>query len=1671
MLNFDFDVKTTPKKYKLNFDITTKEKPSIFSQPQLALAEELPSFITPKEKVIPEIRAMRPGERRFLRPLTKEEKAQAVVDLIFREKGKQIPRGLRLLRAIESPEAQAITQTAIAPEYTLLQGLRGAIDKTGGYELIDRIKRGVLESENTKRFYEYIPGAETLPKWAKITADIGEDIVALGAMGLGRAALRKELLTRNISRKIESAAEQFANENMGKFLPAGYKAETAVRTSLKSEFKNRLLQRVTAPEIEGAPLATIGEFSGGIKPSILQGYAKRQSFLKLVGDELKVMGERGEAKLVRKLGVGDTVKLKSGSFEFGKISAEVLGIKGNEAILDVAGKQIPIALSKLELAEEKPAKVSAFKQPLTQDGFIVNLISQGKKVPQDLLQRVGDMINEQRGQLGQSIFDPDSGNIEEMVNLAANGKLKLNHDPDIFSQEAHEEFYPPKEYAKVKDYTLLQKGGGISPQDKLGKALSPGDPVKVGDNFGVVQDIFDEGTAQIKTIVGTKEIPMWELNKVKLASLNKKEQGLIESIKGGELIKAPEEKSLMKLGDFSVTQEDLADAVDQFTSKAVGFSQRAGKTLGFDRLLRTQQEKKLWEDMTPEERKAEFKQRVITDFQEAAKEIGDKPIDYILNRALDPLDPMAGVYKILLKKAGATITDKGIKLSPALTAQKTKELKTKPISPDLRGIADQATRMSKGTFITMARGESGWEQDIKNAGFTLENFYSQAVGEKPAITEKPSFIKPRVAKPIKETFPPPEILGKLTVSERQIATKRILEGKTIKKTAKELGETPEDIIKAEQWIAESIPQIKAALAEARAKSEAELAEEFEKEMQAETDQTKKALKGYLAGKLKPELATQGEYSDIKNLRWIFAKEGEIGFTPDELTGELQGMGFNVEGDEGVRELIKSYFSEEIWEKAERAVIGIKKKAEAKLREAINKPPSERKKIADEMRLEKLGIIAEQLTKLAEVAPRLITVKQIGYIYALKDRNMLTEQQFARLKKIFTRKRSLKVTTPTGRLKKTPVTKEEAKEFIRGIEGIVKGREGKPPKIPIGTEILPAEFYQKKIGKPGIEQYLFEPHYMFKRLGIWEEIGKPIYDAQDTYEKNIQEKIYLLNQWLKIAGKGKDISKRIWEYADGTISAEELTKTTDGQKDIAERWRNLAEEYARKLNIPVGERRPNYISHIIEDLFRNYLKDTKYPFPEDLAIAMQSRFFKSKEIFDPFLQKRLGFPIVKKDFWLSALSYIRSAERKLAFDDVLGRVNAYLNKKLIPAETVKYIKDVIDYQVLGRPTPTDRVLFTTLKNISDILGTKEIALPDDISQALGIKTIRAPVYSPSGRPGTKAVGALRELSYASLIASNIRTGIVNLTQTVGTLAKLKGPPWQTFFDMGYGHLKSLQYIFSPEGWQSMRKAGVMDVDINTFLEGTKPQWQITGNCIKDLLYWNMKFSEFQNRVSSAFAGARNKIRRGDTQSLIKLNPDLGRDAVLLDKQLSDLVNFRYGGLFRPTFSLDPIGQLIYHLNSFNFKQIQLLHQLFNEMDLGKFGKNWQRDFKRNKIEFLRSLATDDRGAFLRFWLYASLLGASLGIAIGKSGILDYAPSETPLFKLFVHLITLNLKELKTDFTNLIPGRGAVRRINIIRKKGIPAGLLMSGKEASKKGEDFVLRSYQKRQESRKYRLKF
>ena len=121
-----------------------------------------------------------------------------------------------------------------------------------------------------------------------------------------------------------------------------------------------------------------------------------------------------------------------------------------------------------------------------------------------------------------------------------------------------------------------------------------------------------------------------------------------------------------------MSSEEITDKIlERFEKEETVLSKSGQRVMdSFRKLLRRQMGLK--EDYTKLSRKekiAEARKRIWDDFKIARKEIKrQNPVDYLLDRALDPLDPMNVVYRLILKTLGAEIDEKQntIRLSPKL---------------------------------------------------------------------------------------------------------------------------------------------------------------------------------------------------------------------------------------------------------------------------------------------------------------------------------------------------------------------------------------------------------------------------------------------------------------------------------------------------------------------------------------------------------------------------------------------------------------------------------------------------------------------------------------------------------------------------------------------------------------------------------------------------------------------------------------------------------------------------------------------------------------------------------------------------------------------------------------------------------------------------------------------
>lgn len=121
-------------------------------------------------------------------------------------------------------------------------------------------------------------------------------------------------------------------------------------------------------------------------------------------------------------------------------------------------------------------------------------------------------------------------------------------------------------------------------------------------------------------------------------------------------------------GKVYLSDQEIDFIMSCYAVQGAGYDFKRDKTVGFHNIHRKTMGMKLWEEMSILERKQEYFVQLRKDLEIATKQLeGKNRVDYLLDRALDPLDPMANFYKIVLVKLGATITDDGaIRLSKEL---------------------------------------------------------------------------------------------------------------------------------------------------------------------------------------------------------------------------------------------------------------------------------------------------------------------------------------------------------------------------------------------------------------------------------------------------------------------------------------------------------------------------------------------------------------------------------------------------------------------------------------------------------------------------------------------------------------------------------------------------------------------------------------------------------------------------------------------------------------------------------------------------------------------------------------------------------------------------------------------------------------------------------------------
>jgi hypothetical protein len=318
---------------------------------------------------------------------------------------------------------------------------------------------------------------------------------------------------------------------------------------------------------------------------------------------------------------------------------------------------------------------------------------------------------------------------------------------------------------------------------------------------------------------------------------------------------------------------------------------------------------------------------------------------------------------------------------------------------------------------------------------------------------------------------------------------------------------------------------------------------------------------------------------------------------------------------------------------------------------------------------------------------------------------------------------------------------------------------------------------------------------------------------------------------------------------------------------------------------------------------------------------------------------------------------------LAFDVILPRVQSYL--KFLPPEARKYATWFIKH-TMGKPSELDRLFHNTLQSFFDkTLGFKSVSVPIENIDGITKIDMEIPRVIVPTRFLSNFVSIVKKYNYFSFIGANLRTGIINLTQPIRAMAEFPGLNiFNDIKNMAYGYYNVLTKIFSKKQWEILREKGVLTQTEQMIAN----EFGIDG-LLGDLTMWNMKISEFFNRVSTTYAGSKS------FQDLLKKRgvEITMEEAFQLGKELSDFINLRYGKTETPKIFGNPLGQLYYQYNSFAMKLAEgLIDDAKRTFKKGQVEAFIEAVKKGEGAEYLKRQSPPTRLALIKYILYTGII---------------------------------------------------------------------------------------------------
>lgn len=397
-------------------------------------------------------------------------------------------------------------------------------------------------------------------------------------------------------------------------------------------------------------------------------------------------------------------------------------------------------------------------------------------------------------------------------------------------------------------------------------------------------------------------------------------------------------------------------------------------------------------------------------------------------------------------------------------------------------------------------------------------------------------------------------------------------------------------------------------------------------------------------------------------------------------------------------------------------------------------------------------------------------------------------------------------------------------------------------------------------KVNILDYFRTPEAVLNKIGLG-DIAKKLRSSWEGYQAQLPSELDKIRNWMQQAS-GKEANEKIFNWLDGVN-----VELTPNELKVATEIKSYLKEWADKLELPQYKRVSDYITHLYE------VGQITQEFDEDLAKIIDPRI--AKEVYDPFLQKRLGTRIdYLRDTWGALQAYVKRATRKYFMDPALEQLSQ--QKSSLELSQEKYVKRLTD-RINMRPTEIDNLIDNFLKSVPGI------------------------GYRFGQRPVTILSQGTRQMVYRGTIGLNVSSALRNLTQGTNTYAEL-GEKYTLL-----GYLRLLKNWRSTE----LQDTGVLRDSFIT--DQTQSVFKNALGAIDKGLMALFQTAEKVNRGAAYFGAKAKALEQGlsETQAIEKA------------KEIVRKTQFVFGAIDTPVILSSDLAKTIGQLQTYNIKQLEFL----------------------------------------------------------------------------------------------------------------------------------------------------